>query len=178
MIEQWRDIKGYEGLYQVSDHGNVRSCPRKVWNYTKPGRLMKFYAKSNGYLTLALVNKDGTCAKHIYVHRLVAEAFVPNPSGYTQINHKDFNKANNHYLNLEWVTPKMNIVHFRESRMARKHDDKKQRTLANKSLNYILENKESVLCLYDSGASITDVSSNLKIGRDRVRDILIIYGRV
>lgn len=178
MIERWRDIRGYEGIYQISDKGNVKSFPRKVWNYTKPGRMLKMHRKPTGYLYLSLTDANRCTAKHVYVHRLVAEAFVDNPYGYTQVNHKDLNKSNNDYTNLEWVTSQMNIVHFRQSKLAKKYDGTKAATLRNKSLNYILENKERVIAAYDSGLTVIEVSKALGLGRDRVSDILKIYGKI
>ena len=173
--EQWKDIDGYGGIYQVSTAGRVRSNPRKVHNYTKPGRYMRQYRKDNGYLYLSLSKPDGTLAKHQYIHRLVAEAFLPNPNGLEQVNHKNSDKEDNRVENLEWVTPQENILHFRKSKLAAKYDEKKRRTLNNKSIQYILDYKQAVCDLYASGKSINDVANTLGLGRDRVRDILCIY---
>lgn len=139
--EQWKDIDGYGGIYQVSTAGRVRSKARKVYNYTKPGRYMRQNKKENGYLYLGLVKPDGTVSRHEYVHRLVAEAFIPNPSGLAQVNHKNGDKEDNRVENLEWVTPQENVLHFRKSRLAAKYDENKRRTLINKSLQFILDHK-------------------------------------
>ena len=175
--EEWKDIDGYEGIYQVSSFGRVRSLPRKVWNYTKPGRILSPYKKKNGYLQLSL-NGDEKREKHAYIHRLVAAAFVPNPNNLKQVNHINFNKEDNRAENLEWVTPQQNILHFRQSALAKKYDTKKAKTLRTKSLQYILDYKRDVCDLYDSGLSITDVSKELRIGKDTVTDILKIFDRV
>lgn len=174
--ERWKDIEGYDGIYQVSTAGRVRSITRKVHNYMKPGRYMRQNKKENGYLYLGLRKPDGTMLKHVYVHRLVAEAFVPNPDGLTQVNHKNFDKTDNRAENLEWVTPQENILHFRESALAAKYDSKKARTLINKSLQYILDYKDIVCEKYRSGLSVESVAEEVGIGRDKVRDILCIYG--
>lgn len=114
-MEEWRDIKGYEGIYQVSNLGRVRSLDRFVRTHERFGgtRLVKGKIKSLpllvGYPTVNL-DKD---YKHKveYVHRLVAEAFIPNPENKPEVNHKDANKTNNNAENLEWVTHLENVQH-------------------------------------------------------------------
>ena len=106
-MEEWRDIVGYEGIYQVSNWGRVKSLPRKIKNqYGKEERMMTQRLDKDGYKRVGL-NKDG---KQIYygVHRLVAQAFIENPYNYQQVNHKDENKANNKVDNLEWCTQEYN----------------------------------------------------------------------
>lgn len=103
--EEWRPIAGYEGIYEVSNTGNVVSL-----NYNKKigeRRLRKQKLTKDGYLEIALCK--GNKMKHVMVHRLVAETFLPNPSGLPQINHKDENKTNNRVDNLEWCDVKYNI---------------------------------------------------------------------
>ena len=99
MREEWRDIKDYEGIYQISNRGNVKSL-----NYRRTGkeRILKGSKDSNGYLQVHLC-KDGKM-KAYCVHRLVASAFLENPMGYTDVNHKDENKENNCIENLEWCS--------------------------------------------------------------------------
>lgn len=112
--EVWKDVKGYEGYYQVSNFGRVKSVPRiityvdgRVWNYN--GKMLSTRLNRDGYPCLGLV-KD-TEQKHVRVHRLVAEAFIDNPHEYLEVNHIDEDKANNHYTNLEWCTRKYNMNH-------------------------------------------------------------------
>lgn len=107
MEEIWKPIKGYEGIYEVSSYGRVRSLDRYVCrgNGTQPVLIrgnMKHPHLHCGYLYVGL-NKDGK-KKSCFVHRLVAEAFIPNPHNYPFINHKDEVRQNNHYENLEWCT--------------------------------------------------------------------------
>lgn len=111
MIEEWKDIEGYEGVYQVSNFGNVRSCDRVIKHspkdYFQKGGKLKSALSKNGYPMVVLVvhNKRKT----INVHRLVAQAFIPNPDNLPQVNHKDEDKTNNNVANLEWCTHKYNV---------------------------------------------------------------------
>lgn len=113
VTEEWKDIKGYEGFYQVSNLGNVRSVERIV--YYSDGRKFKYFSQkrkfgvNDGYLFVPLFKNKKS--KNRYVHRLVAEAFIPNPNNKKYINHKDYNRGNNIYTNLEWVTAKENTAH-------------------------------------------------------------------
>lgn len=104
MEEKWKDIEGYEGLYQISSMGNIRSF--YPHNFRKGDRLRTF--ENGGYRRAALY-KDGKLCK-ILVHRLVAKAFIPNPDNKPYINHKDGNRSNNNIENLEWVTSRENVL--------------------------------------------------------------------
>lgn len=110
--EIWKDIVGYEGYYEVSNLGNVRSVDREITrvngvSYVKHGCAMTKVLNSDGYPTVKL-SKDGKSTR-IAVHRLVAVAFVPNPNGLLEVNHIDFDRANAKADNLEWVTHKDNV---------------------------------------------------------------------
>lgn len=105
MTEEWTDIKGYEGLYQISNCGRVKSLPRN--GTINAERILKSAINRGGYNTVILV-KQGKYRTH-FVHRLVAQAFIPNPDELPQINHKDENKLNNKVENLEWCTSKYNV---------------------------------------------------------------------
>ena len=101
MQEIWKEIEGANGMYQVSNLGNVKSFTRiKKGGLLKPGRY------SNGYLFVHFAkDTDKKGERHSYlIHRLVAQAFLPNPDGLPQVNHKDENKTNNRVDNLEWCT--------------------------------------------------------------------------
>ena len=106
-MEIWRNIDEYEGLYQISNCGNVKSLSRKMIfvdgrNYNFKDKILKPGLSKNGYLTVSL-NKNKN-SKTFYVHRLVSKYFVENENGYNFVNHKDENKINNNYSNLEWCT--------------------------------------------------------------------------
>lgn len=107
MKEIWKDIKGYEGLYQVSNLGRVKSIPRK---YTKKEERILKATIDHGYMTIWLFKKGKGKGKRI--HRLVAENFINKTNDERNIvNHKDGNKANNKVDNLEWCTQKENVNH-------------------------------------------------------------------
>ena len=109
--EIWKDIPGYEGYYQVSNFGRVKSIPRKVYCnggfHISKEKIMKQDQNKSGYWRAHLL-KDKV-AKTLLVHRLVAKAFLPNPDSLPDINHKDENPSNNYVDNLEWCTEKYNM---------------------------------------------------------------------
>lgn len=110
MSEVWVDIEGYEGLYQVSNQGRVRSLPKPYFKgkkYLRDGYEMKQRLKPNGYMQIGLY-KNGVL-KTVCVHRLVAKAFIPNENNLPYVNHKDENKSNNIADNLEWCDAAYNI---------------------------------------------------------------------
>jgi hypothetical protein len=114
-MEIYKDIQGYEGYYQVSNLGNVRSLDRKV-NHPKGGLSLRkgFLLKPEMtffcYFRVPL-SKNKT-KKRVSIHRLVAETFIPNINNKSEVNHIDGNKTNNKIENLEWVTSRENIHHY------------------------------------------------------------------
>lgn len=98
MKEIWKDIKGYEGIYQISTMGRVKSLRRNI--------ILKNQIASNGYEMVKLYTNNSK--KDYSIHRLVANAFIENPDNLPQVNHRDENKTNNCVENLEWCTPKYN----------------------------------------------------------------------
>ena len=116
MEEIWKDIEGYEGIYEVSNLGRVRSLDHKArhvsrmgreFEVTYKGRIRKQVPNENGY-PIVMVKKDGK-AHALKVHQLVAKAFIPNPDNLPFINHKDENPSNNRADNLEWCTHEYNV---------------------------------------------------------------------
>lgn len=102
-MEKWKDIKGYENIYKVSNLGNVKSL-----RYSKE-KILKFHKTKRGYLEVRL-SFNGK-AKHYSVHRLVAQAFIFNLENKPDVNHKNGNKKDNRVENLEWVTESENNLH-------------------------------------------------------------------
>ena len=114
-IEVWEDIKGYEGRYQVSNMGRVKSSERTAAGKNGSIRQLKErilmpWTDHNGYLQVTLYKASGKKKKFL-VHRLVCEAFLENPENKPCVNHIDENKTNNVASNLEWCTVKENINH-------------------------------------------------------------------
>ena len=109
-IEIWKDVVGYEGYYQVSNLGRVKSLDRKINKngliYEINGKILSPRKVGKGYLSVALqINKN---RKNFMVHRLVAECFIKNSFNLKEVNHKDENKENNNLSNLEWCDHKYN----------------------------------------------------------------------
>jgi hypothetical protein len=119
--EEWRSIKGYEGLYEVSDLGRVRSLEREDWimpywgcgervKRVRAGKILIPRIGSNKYLRVCL-SSHHCQKKDQQIHRLVATAFLPNQREKTQVNHKNGERNDNRLINLEWATASENIKH-------------------------------------------------------------------
>ena len=127
MQEIWKDIEFYEGYYQVSNLGNVKSLARTV-PFRKSFRiiqekLLKVRKEKSGYQVVSFYINGVEIKKK--VHRLVAEAFIENKKNKLQVNHIDGNKMNNFVNNLEWVTPSENIIHSYKNNLQAKKRPKK-----------------------------------------------------
>lgn len=142
MQEFWKDVKGYEGLYQVSNLGNVRTVQhvtirKNGVSLTVPAKELKPGIDSGGYKLVVLAN--GSSTRSMRIHRLVADAFVenPNPERFTFINHKDEDKLNNVYTNLEWCTNAYNLKYG--TAMQRMAEKIRGRTLSKEHCMHISE---------------------------------------
>lgn len=117
--EEWNEVEGFEGIYDISNCGRIRVRDRLIscdkWEFIRKGRIMKPTPSGRDYLAVNLTN--GLIKKRDYVHIMVAKAFVQNPDNKPQVNHKDGDKSNNHYTNLEWATSQENINHAFENNL-------------------------------------------------------------
>lgn len=130
-MEQWKDIKGYEGIYQVSNKGNVRALGHykncygtghtRATIFINKVRMLRHTDNGKGYCIVGLKKNGGR--KNHYVHRLVAEAFLDKPPGCGVVDHIDFNIKNNNVNNLRWCTQKENIAHSKKN-MHKPHKSK------------------------------------------------------
>ena len=166
-MEIWKDIEGYEGLYQVSNKGRVKSLGN---NKTRREKILQPSENHKGYLRISLY-KNGKQKKFL-VHRLVAEAFLPNPNNLPQVNHKidDFeHRSDNRVENLEWCTAEYNNNYgthnekLSESKKGKKHKKHKKHKL-----------KKQILCvetgdIFDTSQDVIDIMFNRKGDSSAIR---------
>ena len=161
MEEIYKDIEGYEGLYQVSNLGNVKSL--NYHNTKKEKKLCKIKNKC-GYLYVNLW-KQGK-QKNYFVHRLVAQAFIENPNNYSCINHKDENKQNNVVSNIEWCTYKYNCNYGTRNSRAGKSISKAMTN--NPKRSKVMTNNTKIskqVCAYKNGKLVIVFPSTMEAQR-------------
>jgi len=173
--EIWKDIDGFEGLYEISSIGQINSIKR---NGTLGG-LLKQRIDRYGYSTVVLY-KNGT-PNYYSRHRLVAQAFIPNPNNYPEVNHKNGKKLDNFASNLEWVTAAENTRHAWQNGLVphlhgmahynygKKLSKEHKRKISN-ALSGLILNKRPVICINTSAryASATDAGERLKIDNSQI----------
>lgn len=122
--EIWKDVFGYEGLYQISNFGNLKSMDKiainpRYGNQKLNGKTISTHKnKKTGYISCKIYKGSG--AKTVKIHRLVAQSFIPNPYNKPQVNHKNGVKSDNNVKNLEWVTARENQIHAYKIGLKRK----------------------------------------------------------
>ena len=160
-MEIWKDIKGYEGLYQVSNMGRIKSL-----NYRNTGEegILRHSLDSYGYLKVTL-HKNGK-QKYFRIHRLVAETFIPNVNNLPEVNHIDENKENNHVENLEWCDRKYNNNYGSRNERA---------SVSMKGKKHKL--KKQILCIetgeiFDTSQDVINIMFNGKGSQSNIRNHL------
>ena len=173
MQEIWKDIKNYEGAYQVSNLGRIRSLTRKVKTFngfrTAKGQLLKPLKTNRNYFRVNL--KQSQEDKYISIHRLVAETFIPNPNNYSTVNHIDGDTFNNRVDNLEWCTQSHNIKYAYKYGNAKPTKGCFQKGCVphnRKKINQYSKNKEFI-CSY---ISIKEASDFTHIKRSSINNCL------
>lgn len=165
-MEEWKDIKGYEGLYQVSNKGNVRSLmfTNNIVSKKRTKILKLNYSKRTKRLYIDL--KSNKKRVHKTVHRLVAEAFIPNPYNYPVVNHKDGIPTNNNVNNLEWCSYSYNSKHAYNMGLASKfilmNNNAKKKIIREDGKEYNCASE----CAKDLGVSISAIRHVLS-GRNK-----------
>ena len=158
-IEEWKDINGLEGLFQISNYGNVKRLERWVNNSNNTKRLIKesiVKQSSNGYYNKVYFMVDGV-RYNFFVHRLVAEHFIPNPHNKPNVNHLDYDTYNNYFENLKWCTQKENYD------WSRKHYKK-------------VFNDEEIIRDYSNEMKLKDIQSKHNVSERLIYILLETYG--
>jgi hypothetical protein len=160
-LEIWKDVVGYEGFYQVSNYGNIKSIDRlikhKNINRTSKtkGKIRTIRFCTRGY-PMVMLCKNGIKKMKI-IHRIVAQAFIPNPNNFPEVNHKDEDKSNNNVTNLEWCTRIYNINYG--TYISRRTFTRQQRECSigiNNGRSKL--NETQVIDIYNSKKSITELA--------------------
>lgn len=155
MEEIWKDVAGSCGRYKVSNLGNVKSMNGHLGEI-----LMRQVGNCHGYMTVNIYTAPKK-SRHMYVHRIVAEAFLDNPDGLKEVNHKNGNKADNRAVNLEWVSRESNIFHAVDTGL---FDTKKKKQAGKAAKQVKCSNGKTYRSIYQA-------SKELGIPHSSIRDV-------
>lgn len=174
MKEIWKDIPEYEGIYRISNFGNIRTLDRYVTDINKTqfirGKTLKPFDNGKGYMVVSL-HKNGK-RKNKYIHRLVAELFLNNYNENLTINHKDFNTKNNKYNNLEVVTQKENIGYSVKNGRYIESNKRKVNKQIEKAIKKVRDKETVILNFYRNGIGINEISKKFHLKYDNVAKII------
>jgi len=165
-MEVWKNINGYENIYSVSNHGRVKTLGHNNNKYHPKKEKIRIPSDRNGGYLGVILCKEGV-TKMFSSHRLVAEYFIPNPNNLPFVNHKDGNKLNNHYTNLEWCTRSENMKHAYDNNLVNK-------AVGSRIYNSKL-NEEKVLKirqLYTNGVSQIKIASLYGVTKSNIQYII------
>ena len=163
----WKDIAGFKGLYQINDHGDVLSLKRIINDsknhvYVLKERILKPNSLPNGYQMVTLM-KDNVKYPE-YIHRLVANAFIPNPFNLLTVNHIDGNKKNNNVNNLEWATYSKNNQHAYDTGLHQKGEGHYKSKLTRDEVKEIRQ--------FGKYATYQYIAQKYNVSKATIRDIL------
>jgi len=168
---EWKSVVGFEGLYEVNETGIVNSLKRRVYREDKPSYIRKAKYLSTpldkyGYKKVTL-SKDGE-KTYTTVHRLVALAFVPNPDNLSEVNHKDGDKLNNHWKNLEWCTTEYNLKHAHKNNLVDYNKNSGENCyITNLTNEIVIEIRKKM----DNGVRNKDIEKEYNLSRSAVSRI-------
>lgn len=179
-LEIWKPVVGYEPLYEVSNLGNIKSLVKRIVrkngaDFYKKEHPMRICDNGKGYKNLGLT-KNG-CTKTQFVHRIVCQAFNPNPDNLPEVNHLDGDKANNKASNLEWTTRALNNLHAHRTGLNKGYDKSGNRNprFVDGKRSRVNEKKECAECgeYFIAKFSTTLFCSKLCSGRYKVKQIAL-----
>lgn len=170
-MEVWENIKGFEGYYQVSNKGNVKSLIGWSGNrYVKREKILKPRITKKGYLEVDLIVKRKGIRKIAKIHRLVAEAFILNPFNKLQVNHIDGNKRNNVLENLEWCTNSENQIHAYQNNLQKNHENHPKSKLTLEKAREI--RKRVVVGEKSTGNSMAALAKEFGVSNNTIKQII------
>lgn len=172
--EEWKDIEGFEGRYRISNKGEVvRNAVIDVYEsgrvVNRGMKIIKCSVNSSGYLKLGL-NKDGKYYNK-FLHRLLAEHFIPNPDNLPYVNHKDGNKLNNNLNNLEWCTAQENTQHAHDNELAKVSEYNKM-MVSNAGRRFDSSEVRNIKQLHNDGATIKEIAKEYKCCESIISNII------